>query len=138
MTLNISKALKPFSMADFADIDCGDFEIRIKQAAVHNDDFRAAVAARSMRAKRKSIVPEKGSLTGSFDEDVELFLDAVIEGWGERPLTDDDGKPVKYTRKVGLELFTEQGKEGRVLFSKIMQAAVSDEMFLIGEEDRGN
>lgn len=138
MTLNISKALEAFTLADFADIDCGSFEIRITQAAVHNEGFRAAVAARSLRAKRRSVVPEKGSLTGSFEEDVELFLDVVIQGWGEKkPLRDDEGALVAYTKDVGRQLFT-GSKQGRVLFGKIMRAAVEDETFSVGEEDRKN
>jgi hypothetical protein len=138
MTLNVTKALEAFNLADYVDIDCGSFEIRIAQAAVHNEAFRAAVASRSMRAKRRSVVPEKGSLTGSFEEDVELFLDVVIQGWGEtKPLKDDDGKAVKYTKDVGRELFT-SSKQGRVLFGKIMRAAVDDETFSVSEEDRKN
>ncbi len=137
MTLNIGKALKPFEMAVHADLDCGSFDIRIKQAAVHSEDFRAAVASRTIVSRRKKIVPEKGSMTGSFEDDVELFLDAVVVGWGKRPLTDDEGEVIEYTTGVGRELFTST-KEGKVLFGKVMQNAVSDDVFVITEEDRKN
>lgn len=137
MALNISKALAPFELADQVSLDCGTFDIMICQAATHNEDFRAAVAKRSMFAKRRSLVPEKGSLTGSFDQDVELFCDLIIKGWGERPLRDDDGAVVPWTKANGIELFTAE-KEGKVLFSKVLTAAVDDEMFTIREEDKGN
>lgn len=137
MTLNVTEALKAFELADAVDLDCGTFDIRITQAAVHNEGFRAAVAKRTMAAKRKSLVPDQGSLTGSFEQDVELFCELIIQGWGKRPLLNDDKKEVKWSHTVGLELFTST-REGKVLFGKIMQAAVSDEMFVLTEEDRGN
>ncbi len=56
-------------------------------------------------------------------------------GWGKRPLADDDDKVVEYTVDVGRELFTATD-QGKVLFGKVMQNAVSDEVFLITEEDR--
>jgi hypothetical protein len=137
MTLNVSKALSQFELADAVDLNCGAFDIRIQQAAVHNEAFRAAVAKRSMSAKRRSIVPVRGTLTGDFNEDVRLFCDLIVLGWGERPLMDDDGVAVVWNKDTGFELFTST-KEGRVLFGKVMQAAVSDEMFTISEEDSGN
>lgn len=137
MTLNVGKALAAFDMADFVDLDCGTFDIRIRQAALHNERFRAAVAKRTMKAKRQNLVPDKGSMTGNFEQDVDLFLDVVVEGWGERPLVDDDGEQVPYSKEVGRELFTTTQK-GKVLFGKVMQAAVQDDLFSLQEEDRGN
>ena len=137
MTLNVGKALAAFEMADAVDLDCGDFDIRIRQAALHNEEFRAAVAKRTMRAKRTSIVPATGTLTGNFNEDVRLFCDLIVLGWGDRPLMDDDGEPVAYSPQVGFELFTDT-KEGKVLFGKVQQAAVADDLFVITEEDRKN
>lgn len=137
MTLKIGKALSAFNLAETVDLDCGTFEIRIRQAALHNDDFRAAVAARALRAKKKSLVPEKGTMTGSFDEDVELFLDNVIVGWGDKPLKDDDGNTVPYTTEVGREMFTST-RQGKILFSKVQTAATDDQMFVIKDEDLGN
>jgi hypothetical protein len=137
MTLNISKALKVFDLAEFADLNCGEFDIRIRQAAVHNEGFRAAVAKRSMAAKRKSLVPDKGSLTGNFEQDVELFCEMIVVGWGKRALTDDDGNEVAWSRDVGYEMFTST-QEGKVLFGKVMQNAVSDEVFAITEADTKN
>ncbi len=137
MSLNIGKALAAFELADMVDLNCGSFDIRIRQAALHNEEFRASVAKRSMSARKKTLVPEKGSLTGHFESDVDLFLDVVVAGWGERPLKNDDDRVVKYSKEVGRELFT-SSKEGRVLFSKVMAAAIDDELFVIREEDRGN
>ncbi len=137
MTLNVSNALKPFELAEFSDLDCGSFDIRIRQAAVHSESFRAAIAKRTLASRRKSIVPDKGSMTGSFEQDVELFLEAIVVGWGKRPLAEDDGKVVEYTVDVGRELFTSTD-EGKVLFGKVMQNAVADDVFLITEEDRKN
>lgn len=137
MTLNIEKALAGYELADLVDLNCGTFDIRICQAAVHNEDFRAAVAKRSMAAKRRSLMPEKGSITGNFVEDVELFVDLIIKGWGDRPLMDDDGEVVPWTKANGMALFT-SSKKGKVLFSKVMVAATEDELFLLRDEDRGN
>lgn len=137
MTLNVSDALASFELADIVELNCGKFDVAIAQAAVHNEQFRAAVAKRTMQTRRKSLVPEQGSLTGSFENDVELFCELIIKGWGKRPLMDNDGKKVVWSQAIGYELFT-ASKEGKVLFGKIMQAAVSDEMFIVTEEDRGN
>ena len=137
MTLNVGNALKPFRLAEFSDLDCGDFDIRIRQAAIHSETFRAAVAKYSLVSRRKKITPAQGSTTGSFEQDVELFLEAVIIGWGKRHLVDDDKNVVDYTVDVGRELFTST-PEGKVLFGKVMQNAVSDEVFTITEADLGN
>jgi hypothetical protein len=137
MTLNISKALADFDLADYCDIDCGKFDIRIRQAAIHNEDFRAAVSKRAMAAKRKSLVPDRGAMTGSYKEDVKLFLDLIIQGWGDHPMKDDNGKDVVWTKEFGYEMFTTL-QAGRVLFGKIMKAATEDEMFMIAPDDMGN
>lgn len=137
MTLKVSEALAAFELADIVELNCGTFDINITQAAVHNESFRAAVSKRAMAAKRKSLVPDQGTLTGSLEQDVELFCELIVQGWGKRPLKDDDGKVIPWSRDVGYELFTST-KQGKVLFGKVQQAAISDEMFLIGEEDKGN
>lgn len=147
MALKIGKALSKFDLADEVDLNCGDFDLRCRQAAVHNEDFRAAVTQRAQRVRRKTLVPTQGTLTGSFEEDVALFCEKVILGWGERPLKDDDGKVVKWTKEVGMELFGAVAhpdsdpavvRQGKVLFGKVMQGTTSDDLFIVREEDLGN
>jgi hypothetical protein len=138
MALKISKALSGFDMAEFVDLNCGDFEIRIVQAAIHNEKFRAAITKRSLAAKKKSLVPDQGTMTGSLEEDVNLFIENVILGWSDdKPLIDDDGKEVPATPDNLRELFL-GSREGKVLFGKVQAAAVDDSLFLISEEDKGN
>lgn len=138
MALNISNALSAFDMADFVDLDCGSFEIRIAQAAIHNDDFRAAIAKRSLAAKKKSLVPDQGTMTGSLEEDVNLFIDNVVIGWSDdKPLIDNNGDEVPATPENLRELFL-SSREGKVLFGKIQTAAVDDTLFAISETDKGN
>jgi len=138
MNLNISKAMSTFDMADTITLDCGLFDLRIRQAALHNEEFKAAVTKRSLAAKKKSAVPDQNTMTGSYEEDVKLFVENIIEGWGKKPLVDDDGKEVKATPENLVALFTTTGKNGVYLFSKLQMAAVDDGLFALSEEDMGN
>lgn len=137
MTLNVSNALSGFNLAEMVELDCGTFDIKIRQAAVHNESFRAAVAKKALEGKKKSLVTAKGTLTGSQEQDVELIVEYIIVGWGERPLLDNDGKKVPDTKENFIALFTET-HEGRVLFGKVQQACIDDSLFQINEEDEGN
>jgi len=137
MSLNISKALSGFDLAEYVELDCGTFDVKIQQAAIHNEKFRAAVAAKSLAGKKKSLVVQKGTVTGSFEQDIELFIDHVIVGWGMRPLRDNDGSEVEFNADNLREIFT-GSREGRVLFGKIQAAAVDDTVFAITQEDEGN
>lgn len=137
MTLKLSNALSGFDLAEFVELDCGSFDLKIQQAAVHNESFRSAVAKKALAAKKKSLVVQKGTLTGSLEQDVALFADHVVVGWGARPLMDDDGKEVPFNRDNIIELFT-SSREGRVLFGKVQAAAVDDALFAIREEDSKN
>lgn len=128
--------MSSFDVAEFVDLDCGSFDIKIRQAAAHNERFRAAVAKRSLNAKKKSLVIQQGTQTGSYEEDIELYLDCVIEGWGERPMKDDSGDDIPFTRENMREIFNT--KEGKVLFGKIQLAASDDSLFAIREEDEKN
>lgn len=137
MALKLTQALSGFNLAEFVDLNCGTFEIRIVQAAIHNEKFRAAITKRSLAAKKKSLVPDQGTLTGSLEEDVNLFIENVILGWSdEKPLMDDDGNLVESTPENLRELFL-GSKEGKVLFGKVQAAAVDDSMFALSEEDEG-
>ncbi len=137
MALKLTNALSNFDLAEFVDLDCGTFDIKIQQAAIHNEKFRAAIAKRALQAKKTSLVTNGTSLTGSFDQDVELFIEHVLISWGERPLLDDDGKEVPFTADNLREIFT-SSREGKILFGKIQTAAVSDEVFAITDEDAKN
>lgn len=138
MALKISKAMSTFDMADTIILDCGDFDLRISQAAMHNEQFKAAVAKRTLSAKKKSAVPDQNTMTGSYEEDVILFVQNVIEGWGKKPLIDDDGNEVEATEENLVELFTKTGKNGRYLFGKVQMAAVDDALFALKSTDLGN
>jgi hypothetical protein len=137
MGLQISKALEKFNLADYVDLNCGDFDVKIKAAAMHNEGFRAAVAKRAVVAKKKSLAVDKDTITGNFEEDVKLFIEEIIVGWGDRPLMDDNGKEVEANAENLFELFTST-KQGRILFSKIHIASVDDELFKVTEEDLKN
>lgn len=137
MTLNISKALSGFDLAEAVELDCGSFDILIRQAAIHNEGFRAAVAKRALAAKKRSLVPDQGSLTGSFEEDVELFIENILQDWGTRPLKDDDGKKVDFTPENLRTIFT-GSRQGKILFTKIQTAAIDDQLFAIREDDLKN
>lgn len=146
MALKISKAMAKFDLAEFVDLDCGDFELRITQAAIHNEEFRTNVSKRALAAKRKSVVPDLGTMTGSYEEDVKLFVDLIIKGWGQKkPLKDDDGNVIPYSKAVAMELFgigdgidEKLRRQGKVLFGKVMQAAIDDKMFALSEDDTKN
>ena len=133
MELKLENALAAFNTADECDLDCGVFDIRIRPAATHNPLFRAAIAKRGLSAKKRKLTPDRGTVTGNFEEDVELFIEAVIMGWGARPLKDDDGNTVEYSADVARAMFLTG--PGRKLFDKIIRAAVDDDVFEITEED---
>jgi len=137
MALKLSNALADFDLAEYVELDCGSFDIKIKQAAIHNEEFRAAVAKKALSAKKKSLVPDAGTLTGNYEEDVALFVENVLVGWGARPLKDDDGKEIPGTPENFTELFTST-RQGKILFGKIQTSAVDDELFAIKDEDLKN
>jgi len=135
MQINLTKALSAFTLSKTAVLDCGEFNIRIRQAAIHNEEFKVAVTKRALRAKKHSLVPTPGTMTGNFDEDVSLIVDTVMVGWGDKPLTDDEGKVLEYTPELATVLFTSTD-QGKVLFNKVVQAAMADATFA-GQKDDG-
>lgn len=138
MALNISNAMSTFDMAETILLDCGSFDLRIAQAALHNEQFKAAVARKSLSAKKKSAVPDQNTMTGNFEDDVSLFVENIILGWGNKPLVDDDGKTVKATKENLTSLFMDTGKNGVYLFGKVQVAAIDDALFAVSKEDMGN
>ncbi len=138
MALKITKAMSKFDLAEQIELDCGDFDIVCRQAALHNADFKAAVARRQLQRNKSKLSPEPGSQTGSFETDVQLYIESVFVSWGERPLKDDDGEVVPFSSENLLELFTKTGDAGRVLFGKIQLATADEAMFSISEATLGN
>jgi len=126
-----------FALAQNAHLDCGSFDIVIRQAALHNEEFRAAAATFAVNNKKKSLVSDKKSMTGNFDDDVRLVIEGIIVGWGDRPMLDDDGEVIEANSENLFEIFT-SSREGKILFNKIMQAATNEDMFKVTEEDLGN
>lgn len=137
MTLKLKKALSKFDLAEYIHMDCGSFDICLRQAALHNEEWRAKIAQKALDAQKKSLVPQRGTLTGSFDADVELFIECIILGWGDRPMEDDDGEEIEASPENLREIF-HSGREGKILFSKIQMAAVDDQLFVLTEAERKN
>jgi len=132
---SIDAELTGFDMADTAELDCGEFDIVIRQAAIHNETFRASVVKHTMAAKKKSLVVKEGTTTGSYEQDVNLFIEHVLVGWGERPFK-VRGVAMPWTSENLQMMFST--RKGKVLFSKIQLAAVEEKLFVIREEDLGN
>lgn len=122
-------------LADQVELDCGEFDIVIRQAAVHNEAFRASIVKHTLVAKKKSLVTKEGTTTGSYEEDVKLFFNHVMVGWGERPFT-VNGAVMPWQEDLVVRMF--MTKKGKVLFSKIQLAATDEKLFQIKDEDLGN
>lgn len=134
--VDITKAMAAFDLSETAELNCGTFDIVIRQAAAHNTAFKAAVQKKALKAKKKSLAVVQGTVTGSEETDQELLIETVIVGWGERPLCDDAGNPVPFSAEVLMAMFAT--KPGKVLYSKIMEAAMRDDTFSIAQVDVGN
>lgn len=138
MALKVSNAMADFQLAETVELDCGKFDMVIRQAAIHNEEFKSEVAKRALNSKKKSLVPDSGTLTGSEEQDMELIIDLCFVGWGERPFLDDDGEIVPPTKENLMFIFKETGHPGKVLFAKVQQACLDEKLFVIREEDLGN
>ncbi len=139
-SLKLNNALTGFFRADTAIIDCGPFDVEIKQAANHNDSFRAATTARMLGNNNKRAVASGRSASlsaGDYADDVELFIDELFVGWGPRPMKDDSGKDVPTDKETLRSIFM-SGKAGKVFFNKLQAAALSDDVFKVTDEDLGN
>lgn len=129
--LQLSKALGTFHLAHEAEIDCGAFSVTIRQASPSNQMFRAEIAKRQ-RVSRRKIAPDSTTITGSLEEDVNLFCDMLLVDW---TLKDDEGKAVPIAKAK--EVFT-GSDEGQTLFFKLLQAALDDQVFRITEDDEAD
>jgi hypothetical protein len=131
MTIKLNNALTPFQRADQVEINCGnDWYITIRQAAIYNQEFRAASLKYAGNKGDKTLVGVN-SPTGNDEKDYEFFCEILLVGW--RGLTDDDGKEVPYSKEVAIEIF-KSSKQGKVLFHKLLRAASDDEMFSYEDE----
>ena len=137
MSLRLSKALGGFKTAEVVDLDCGDYDIAIRQVAFHNRNFRASVAGSMLAQKKKTLRRDPGTMTGSEDGDVKFYIEHIIVGWGARPMKDDDGMSIEPTPENFFEIFT-SSPEGRVLFGKIQEASADEQLFQIREDDLKN
>ena len=130
--------LGAYDLAEEMELDCGVFDLVIRQAAMHNERFKAAVTRRALQRKRKSLVVEEGTITGGFEDDVEVYIETILVRWGTRPLRDKNGEEVLFNADNLRALFKRQGHRGRVLFGKIVESASTESAFKIEEKDLGN
>ena len=139
MTLNISNALS--QLPDFAEttkLDCGPFDVVIRPANEMNELFTAALARKQLKPNNRDLSKTAiDTLTGSVLDDDELFFETVMVCWGDKPLKDDDGKIVDFSKSNLKEIFSENEK-GRRIFKKIKLAAMNEATFQITEEDLKN
>jgi hypothetical protein len=135
MTIKLNNALNPFQRAEQVEINCGNgWYITIRQAAIYNQEFRAASLKYAGNTKDKSLVGIN-SPTGNDEKDYEFFCEILLVGW--KGLKDDDGKNVPYSKKVAIEIF-KSSKQGKVLFHKLLKAASDDGMFTYEDEEKNS
>lgn len=138
VTLSISNAFEGMCTADEAELDCGNFDIVIGKASMADPEFSAAVARHGIQAKKRKLgKSEPGTFTGSYEGDVRVFCESVFKRWGERPMRDDEGNEVPFT-KENLHAICMHPKIGRTFFFKIRDAALVDDTFDIVEDDVKN
>ena len=159
MALKLKKALQAYDRVDVATVDCGNgwlykiksFSSVVKNFAREQARIKAAggikktyvaTASVDMTGARKTIeVPDDPWLLGSFEADIEFFLDNISVSW--QGLTDDDGNVVEYSKDTALELFLESGEPGQQLYRELLAAALDAKLFLKtanaqAEEEGGN
>ena len=133
MDIKLNNALKPFARAEEVEVDCGGgWFISVRQAAIHNQGFRAAVLKYKTNDKR--LVNGSG-LTGYDDTDYKFFCENMITGW--RGLKDDEELPVEFTPLIAEEIF-KSSSQGKVLFHKLMGIATTDSIFEYGKETKNS
>ena len=134
--LKIAKSMRGFRMAKEVELDCGDFDIVIKQVAFHNPDFKAALTATVMEMRKKTVSREAGTITGTQEGDMLFYINNIVVSWGKRPMRDDDDNIIDCNTENLLEIFSTE--EGKVLFGKIQEAASDDQLFTLREGELGN
>ena len=160
MALQLTKALQAYDRVDQTTIDCGNgwlwriksFSSAAKNFAKEQARIRAAGGLKSTHVATASVdmsgvrqtvaIPDNPWLLGSFEADIEFFLDNISIGWDDT-LKDDNGETVEYTKDVALELFLENGKPAEQLYQELLSASLDAKLFLKtanaqAEEDGGN
>ena len=160
MALKLKKALQAYDRMDTATVDCGNgwlYQIKsfasvAKQFAREQARIRAAGGMRKTYAATASVsmtgvqkvVQEDDNpwLLGSYEADLEFFLDNISVGWGDT-LVDDDGEVLEYSKQTAYEVFQQSGPAGEQLYHELLTASLDAKLFLKtansqAEADGGN
>ena len=160
MAIKLSKALQAYDRVDTATVDCGNgwlYEIksfssavkafareqaRIKAAGGIKKTYASTASADMTGVQNTFEVPDDPWLLGSYEADIEFFLDNISVGWGTS-LVDDDGQVLPYSRQTAQEVFLETGEPARQLYRELLAASLDNKLFLKtttaqAEEDGGN
>ena len=159
MALKLTKALQAYDRLDVATVDCGNgwlyriksFSSVAKHFAREQARVRAAggmkksyvaTASVDMSGAHKTVeVDDSPWLLGSFEADIEFFLDNMSVGW--TGLLDDDGAELPYSKEIAQQVFLENGEAAQQLYRELLSASLDPKLFLKtanaqAEEDGGN
>ena len=159
MALKLTKALQAYDRLDVATVDCGNgwlyqiksFSSVAKHFAREQARVRAAggmkksyvaTASVDMSSVHKTVeVDDSPWLLGSFEADIEFFLDNMSVGW--TGLLDDDGAELPYSKEIAQQVFLENGEAAQQLYRELLSASLDPKLFLKtanaqAEEDGGN
>ena len=159
MALKLKKALQAYDRLDVATVDCGNgwlyqiksFSSVAKYFAREQARVRAAggmkktyvaTASVDMSGAHKTVeVEDSPWLLGSFEADIEFFLDNMSVGW--TGLLDDDGAELPYSKEIAQQVFLDNGEAAQQLYRELLSASLDPKLFLKtanaqAEEDGGN
>lgn len=123
---NLSKALQPYNLADFADIVITPevFSVKIINAEVGSQQWAVRSAEYAREFNKVDIAPAINDLLSHqvTDAALHLLVHVIIADW---ELKDDDGKKVKYDPVQAIELFKTMPR----IAAKLMQACHTSSMF---------
>ena len=159
MALKLTKALRAYDRVDVATVDCGNgwlyqiksFSSVIKNFAREQARIKAAGGVKKQYTSTASAgmtgvavvdAVDNPWLLGSYEADVEFFVENISVGWGDT-LVDDDGNKVHYSKEVALEVFLDTGDVGQQLCRELYAASLDTKLFLKtataqAEEEGGN
>lgn len=152
MAISLKNALKAYDRVDVAEIDCGNgwtCEIHsFNSVAKQFSKEQARIRARGGMNKRKvqtasavyvqpdgtvKVTDENSYLLGSYEADVDFFVEYVLEGWSG--LKDDTGKNVAYSQDTARKLFLENGEPAKRLLQELYWASLDNENFVNNATD---
>ena len=123
---NLSKALQPYNLADFTDIEITKdvFSVKIINAEVGSQQWAVRSAEYARQFELTDIAPRIGELLSHqvTEESLHLLAHVIVTDWA---LKDDDGKKVKYDPVQAIELFETMPR----IAAKLMQACHTSSMF---------